>query len=172
MIRFIDLKKCLLIHLLAFFLPCHATYAALQGNLFGVDCESISGLAWDDANPDSRVQVNIYDVTTRKPILLTTVTSQDATGDGVYQFSFALPAGIRNGVPHKFSAQFAGTTTELSGSPQSTIFACYRKLNDTGRQKCADGASNDLNCPVSGYRGQDGDYGRDARAPGPYRHSN
>ncbi|MCF8002622.1 MAG: DUF1566 domain-containing protein [Chromatiaceae bacterium] len=34
-------------------------------------------------------------------------------------------------------------------------------LNDTGFDWCADGGSNNLPCPVAGYPGQDGDYGRD-----------
>ncbi|NEX18481.1 MAG: hypothetical protein C1943_18250 [Halochromatium sp.] len=34
-------------------------------------------------------------------------------------------------------------------------------LNDTGIDWCADGSRNNLSCPVSGYPGQDGEYGRD-----------
>nr|WP_238409457.1 DUF1566 domain-containing protein [Vibrio navarrensis] len=38
------------------------------------------------------------------------------------------------------------------------------KLNDTGIDWCADGSQNNLDCPVQGYEGQDGDHGRDALA--------
>ncbi|HFG1779551.1 TPA: DUF1566 domain-containing protein [Vibrio cholerae] len=38
------------------------------------------------------------------------------------------------------------------------------KLNDTGIDWCADGGQNNLDCPVQGYEGQDGDHGRDALA--------
>lgn len=38
------------------------------------------------------------------------------------------------------------------------------KLNDTGITWCADGSNNNLDCPVSGYEGQDADHGRDALA--------
>ncbi|WP_240650361.1 choice-of-anchor U domain-containing protein [Pseudoalteromonas rubra] len=38
------------------------------------------------------------------------------------------------------------------------------KLNDTGITRCADGSSNNLDCPVTGYKGQDAEYGRDALA--------
>jgi hypothetical protein len=34
-------------------------------------------------------------------------------------------------------------------------------LNDTGITACADASSGDLGCPVSGYPGQDAEYGRD-----------
>lgn len=38
------------------------------------------------------------------------------------------------------------------------------KLNDTGITLCADGSSNNLDCPVTDYEGQDAEYGRDAQA--------
>ncbi|AUJ71234.1 Lcl domain-containing protein [Pseudoalteromonas sp. NC201] len=38
------------------------------------------------------------------------------------------------------------------------------KLNDTGITWCADGSTNNLDCPVSGYKGQDAEHGRDALA--------
>jgi len=37
-------------------------------------------------------------------------------------------------------------------------------LNDTGIDWCADGDTNFLDCPVAGFPGQDGDFGRDAAA--------
>ncbi|ANB01759.1 DUF1566 domain-containing protein [Ectothiorhodospira sp. BSL-9] len=37
-------------------------------------------------------------------------------------------------------------------------------LNDTGIDWCADGGANFLGCPVAGYPGQDGEFGRDAAA--------
>ena len=37
-------------------------------------------------------------------------------------------------------------------------------LNDTGIDWCADGGTNFLTCPVAGYPGQDGEFGRDAAA--------
>ncbi|WP_201221658.1 hypothetical protein [Halochromatium roseum] len=38
-------------------------------------------------------------------------------------------------------------------------------LNDTGIDWCADDNSNHLGCPVSGYPGQDGEYGALEPAP-------
>jgi hypothetical protein len=40
-------------------------------------------------------------------------------------------------------------------------------LNDTGIIACGDSASNNLDCPVSNYPRQDGDYGRDVTHPDP-----
>lgn len=38
------------------------------------------------------------------------------------------------------------------------------KLNDTGITWCAGGGSNNLDCPATGFEGQDAEYGRDAQA--------
>jgi len=38
------------------------------------------------------------------------------------------------------------------------------KLNDTGIEWCANGNTNNLDCPVAGFPGQDGEFGRDALA--------
>lgn len=147
-------------------------YSAFDGALESVDCDVIKGWAWDDTNPDTRAKLDIYDVGATKEIRLATLTAQlfradlleAGRGDGKYGFAFALPAGIRTGKAHQFSVRFQGTSTELTRSPQTTAMACYGKLNDTGVQQCNDTSNKDLACPATGYLGQDGDYGRDAKA--------
>lgn len=57
-------------------------------------------------------------------------------------------------------------TASPSASPIATptsVQASY-SLNDTGQDWCADGAANNLGCPVAGYENQDGDHGGDAQA--------
>lgn len=49
----------------------------------------------------------------------------------------------------------------LNTSPPTTATG---KLNDTGITWCVGGSSNHLDCPVSGYEGQDAEVGRDAQA--------
>ncbi|SYZ81278.1 Uncharacterised protein [Vibrio paracholerae] len=49
-------------------------------------------------------------------------------------------------------------------SGEISAFAATQPLNDTGIDWCADGSQNNLDCPVQGYEGQDGDHGRDALA--------
>ncbi|NEX18574.1 MAG: hypothetical protein C1943_18745 [Halochromatium sp.] len=39
--------------------------------------------------------------------------------------------------------------------------SAYAPINDTGVTRCADANSNDLDCPVEGYPGQDAQFGRD-----------
>lgn len=53
----------------------------------------------------------------------------------------------------------------LSLSAATPAYAASEgKLNDTGIQSCGDGTGFVLDCPVTNYQGQDGDYGRDAKA--------
>lgn len=148
-------------------------YAALESNLDSVNCDVVKGWAWDNALPATRLKLDIYDVTATKTTRLTTLTAQrfrqdllDAgKGDGRYGFVFNLPATIStDGNSHQLSVRFQGTSTELTNSPKSTSGGCYGKFNDTGIQSCNNSLSDGLVCPVAGFEGQDGDYGRDAAA--------
>ena len=49
-------------------------------------------------------------------------------------------------------------------APLAQAQQATRPLNDTGIDWCADVSQNNLDCPVQGYEGQDGDHGRDALA--------
>lgn len=156
--------------LLAF--PCINAFAALEGTFETANCTVLKGWAWDNASPATRVKVDIYDVTATKTRLIATLTANlfradllnAGKGDGKYGFNYLLPAGIRNAVKHQFVVQFNGTTVQLTGSPKTTAAACYGKLNDTGWTTCSDTSVGRLACPVTGFAGQDGDYGRDALA--------
>jgi len=162
------LKKHLLISLL-FCLP-FAAQAGLEGVLETANCSSIKGWAYDPANFGTRLKLDIIDTSTSTPTKITTVTAQllrqdllaAGKGDGKYGFFYLLPASIRNAKLHVFAVRLSGTGTELASSPQTTA-ACYGKLNDTGIKTCSDGTTNGLPCPVTGFPGQDGDYGRDAQ---------
>ena len=161
------LKKLFLIPLLAA-LPL-TSHAAPEGTLETATCEQIIGWAWDSATPATRLKLDIVDTSGVKPVKLATVIAQklrqdllnSGKGDGRYGFAYLLPASIRNAKPHSFAVRLAGTATDLANSPQTTD-VCYGKLNDTGIKTCSTGNRNGLACPVSGYAGQDGDYGRDA----------
>ncbi len=155
-------------------LPLTATpvYAALDGALYRGNCNVITGWAWDSAQPTARIKLDIYDVTPSKTTRLTTLTAQQfrpdllnaGKGDGKHGFTYVLPASIRNAMKHQFSVRYQGTNTEVGNSPKATLGACYGKLNDTGIKTCSDDSTDRLGCPVTGYEGQDGDYGRDALA--------
>lgn len=164
-------KQNLLVVIGFLLLPYDPVHAALEGKLESVNCEQIKGWAWDNADPAIRVNVEIYDVSGTTSKLLTTLSAQGlrddllnaGKGDGQYGFSYLLPATVRNAVKHKISVRFQGTTSELSHSPKTTALVCYGKLNDTGIQHCSN-ASSTADCSVTSYKGQDGHYGRDAKA--------
>ena len=40
-------------------------------------------------------------------------------GDGKYAFSVPTPAALKDGRPHTVKAVFAGTNTQLNGSPKT-----------------------------------------------------
>ncbi|MDN3682051.1 DUF1566 domain-containing protein [Vibrio tapetis subsp. quintayensis] len=47
---------------------------------------------------------------------------------------------------------------------EQIVIIATGKLNDTGITTCSDNVSNDLNCPVADFSGQDAEHGRDALA--------
>ncbi|MGI8542199.1 MAG: choice-of-anchor Q domain-containing protein, partial [Aridibacter sp.] len=87
------------------------------------DCSSISGWAWDQQQPDTPVDVNIY----ADDNLVATVSAdqfrQDlldaGIGNGVHGFSLATPAILKDGQPHQIRVQIASTASELNDSPRS-----------------------------------------------------
>jgi len=146
--------------------------AAVESKLETASCDGIIGWAWNKTSPASRIQVDIYDVTTTKTSLLTTLTAQllrtdllaAGKGDGQYGFTFVPPVSLRDALTHKFSVRLKGTTTELTGSPIITALPCYGRLNDTGWQKCSTNTGNGFACPLTDYPRQDSEYGRDVLA--------
>ncbi len=46
----------------------------------------------------------------------------------------------------------------------SFAFVPIGGLNDTGIARCANHSTDNLDCPVAGFKGQDGEFGRDAKA--------
>lgn len=159
-----------------FFLCAFPAHAVLEGELETATCDQIKGWAWDNTAPNTPKKVSVFDVNikTNTTTRLITLTAQQFRGDllktgqfndnGKHGFSFMVPATVRNAVKHTFSVRFEGTTTELARSPLPTPTACFGKLNDTGMLNCSTNALNGVKtCPVTGFEGQDADYGRDAK---------
>ena len=77
--------------------------------------------------------------------------------------------GLNNGTEYFFAVtasvggQESKPSDEVSAVPVESPVVTGR-LNDTGIDWCADGDTNNRTCPVSGYPGQDGEFGRDAAA--------
>lgn len=70
--------------------------------------------------------------------------------------------GLANAVSHHLVV--TATTDGIERAVSVEVSAIPALLNDTGITQCADDVANDLDCPVSGFPGQDGETGRDAQA--------
>jgi hypothetical protein len=87
------------------------------------DCQVISGWAWDKNQPNSPVNVDVYDGTA----LIATVSANSyrpdlqaaGKGNGVHAFVFTTPASLKNGQPHSIRVKFGGTSTDLLTTPKN-----------------------------------------------------
>ena len=98
----------------------------LEGSLDKVEVASVGGWAWDSSKPNSPIKVEIYDGTT----LLTTIVAGEfredlknaGKGDGKHAFNYPLSETLRDGKSHTISVRYAGTTTDIPGSPKTLLF--------------------------------------------------
>jgi len=88
-----------------------------EGFLETVSCDSISGWAWDAAQPGGAVRIDLYDGERR---LATTVAErfrQDLLharkGNGCHVFAEPTPREIKDGKPHSIRAVVKGTSFTL-----------------------------------------------------------
>jgi RHS repeat-associated protein len=93
------------------------------GWLDGADCNGISGWVWNANQPNTPVNVDIYDGNTLIETVAANLFRQDLVnagiGNGSHGYSIATPASLKNGAAHTIHVKFAGTSAELSGSPKS-----------------------------------------------------
>ncbi|EJL6492769.1 DUF1566 domain-containing protein [Vibrio cholerae] len=86
--------------------------------------------------------------------------------DGTWLQNVQPPIRISNLTPHVWHLVVTAVhpAGESAPSGETSFFAATQPLNDSGVDWCADGNQNNLDCPVQGFEGQDGDHGRDALA--------
>ena len=97
-----------------------------EGSFDTLEVVSLNGWAWDAARPNVAIKVEIYDAVR----LLATVTAEGfradlkcvGKGNGKHAFHYLLPLTLRDGRLHTISVRYAGTASELPGSPKSLIF--------------------------------------------------
>ena len=77
-----------------------------------------------------------------------------------------MVGGLDNGTEYFFvvTATVGGQESAPSNEISAVPLPVTGKLNDTGMELCADGSRNTFICPVAGFPGQDGEFGRDADA--------
>jgi hypothetical protein len=100
--------------------------ATVGGSLDGADGEYIAGWAWDKNQPDSPIDVDIYEGDGVLTLLATVPATQfrqdllDAkVGDGRHGFSYPTPARLKDGKAHTIRVITSQGKVELDGSPKA-----------------------------------------------------
>ena len=123
-----------------------------QGNFDGTSCQVASGWVWDWYQPNTPINVDIYDngaflATSAANIHRPDLPTQGYFGNANHGFSYHLPAAINDGQPHTLSVKYAGTQQDTSNSPR-TITCPEQSLFYTVES-----------CRVADTRGAPGPYG-------------
>jgi membrane protein involved in D-alanine export len=99
-----------------------STVDGREGVVNEATCEQVAGWAWDSAQPDAPVGVDIYEGDT----LLATVPAdlfrpglRDAgKGNGKHGFAYRVPASLKDGQPHPLRLRISGTNIDLKNTPK------------------------------------------------------
>jgi 4-amino-4-deoxy-L-arabinose transferase-like glycosyltransferase len=97
--------------------PIHAGFHDLA------DCKLIRGWAWDANQPNTPVNVDIYDGVALVATISANVFRPDLLGAGIgngyHGFIYAIDDPLKNGQPHSIRVRLAGTNVDLSNTPKS-----------------------------------------------------
>jgi hypothetical protein len=96
-----------------------------QGNLDAVTCGSVVGWIWDKRQPNSAIQLDIYDGDTKVDTLTASELRQDLVaagmGNGIHGFNYPIPARLKDGKPHSIWAAVPGTDYNMYKSAPKKI---------------------------------------------------
>ena len=102
---------------------CSGMLPVLEGVHEVANCSVISGWAWDRQDPNSPINVAIYDGSQLIGTVLAIQFRQDlrdsGIGNGYHAFNFNVPANLKNGQPRSIGVKFSGTALVLSSSPRT-----------------------------------------------------
>jgi len=98
------------------------------------DCNQLAGWAWDSTQPNTSINVDIYDGTTFVATVLASNFRQDlynaGYGNGNHGYSFSTPASLKNNQYHYIYVKYGGTSLLLNNSDQPL----YCSATSTGYQ--------------------------------------
>jgi Spherulation-specific family 4 len=123
-----------------------------NGFLDAVTCDIIDGWAWDSSQPNSPINVDVYDGTTLIATLPADKFRPDlqpaGIGNGYHAFHVPLPAGLIDKQAHSVSVKFSGTVIDLDRSPKSiTCGLQHQGFLDTANCNSVSGWAWDSNQP-------------------------
>ncbi|GAB3936180.1 hypothetical protein GCM10028804_56200 [Larkinella terrae] len=98
---------------------------SFDGFVYGADCSTFRGWAWDRNKGNTAVSVDILDGATVLATLLADVFRQDlqtaGKGNGKHAFSWTIPESLKDGLAHNLSARVSGSGFILKDSPKALI---------------------------------------------------
>ena len=104
-------------------ITCSGAAPIYEGVFEVADCNTITGWAWDQNDPNSPINVAIFDgnqlIATVLAIQFRQSLVTQGIGNGFHVFIYNTPASLKNGLPHTVRVKFSGSTTELTSSPRS-----------------------------------------------------
>lgn len=97
--------------------------ADFQGFLDSANCDTVSGWAWNSAQTNNPINVDIYDGPFRVATVLANQFRQDLVnagiGNGFHGYTFTFPYRLVDRQTHPISVKFSGTNINLINSPSS-----------------------------------------------------
>ena len=104
-------------------ITCSGAAPIYEGIFEAADCNTISGWAWDQNDPNSPINVAIFDgnqlIATVLAIQFRQSLADQGIGNGFHVFVFNTPASLKNGQPHTIRVRFSGSSAELTSSPRT-----------------------------------------------------
>ncbi|WP_307141396.1 immunoglobulin domain-containing protein [Siphonobacter sp. SORGH_AS_1065] len=136
---------------------CGGTVSQPFSSLDAADCSSIRGWAFDNANNQASVSVDVYINGTKVGTTLANRTRPDVASYyglsySLYGFEYTLPEQYKNGTSLNVSVKFANTQVELSGSPkvagpcQSSGTSFAIQAGGGGEKSCGSSAALSVSC--------------------------
>ena len=100
-----------------------AVTGSFDGFLYGADCSSFRGWAWDRNKPNTVFSVDIYDGATFKGSIAANEFRQDlkdaGKGNGIHAFRWTIPEELKDGQVHSLSARVSGSSFTLKEGPKT-----------------------------------------------------
>ncbi len=136
---------------------CSGINPSYQGFHDGAGCNTISGWAWDQNDPNNPINVDIYDgatlLATAPSVLYRPDLANAGIGNGFHGFSFTVPAELKDGQLHSIRIRFPGTSVDLGNTPRtigcSGAPAVYQGYHDGAGCSVINGWAWDRNDPES-----------------------
>jgi hypothetical protein len=99
--------------------------STFDGYIYGADCSTFRGWAWDGSKPNTPLSVEILD----GPNVIGTLTAgefrQDlltaGKGNGNHAFFYTIPQSLKDNTEHSLSARVRGSSFFLKGSPKALV---------------------------------------------------